>query len=635
MRQFAARCRALAIVACAAVATLASAADRPWRVVLLTASDTSLPAFVTMDRVTRDTLGAPGTHATEIYTESLDSFRFLSGDIDAKFLALLEAKYKERPVDAVIAVAAAALDFAERHRQSLWPDAVIVFHSVWEDALQGRTLSPRTTGILTFLDFAGTVELALRLRPETRQLVVISGVSSEDQRLARIAQAQLARLAGKVSIEFWLARDFDEALARVAALPPTASVLYTSLYRDAKDRVFVPREALARLAAASPVPAYGVFDSFQGSGMAAGIVEDMEARGRHAARLVLDALASPGRSLPRPAGVSSSCVADARALRRFDISEALLPRDCAVRFAEPTAWQRYRWQILLGLAIIASQALLIAALLVQRKRRQRAEADMHAARGDLAHAARLASMGELTASIAHQIKQPLSAILAHADTAELLLEAQDPPIAEVQRIIARIRSDDLRASDVITHLHDLLGKHAMERKVVDVNGVVVDTLQVLEAEARRREVTVDSALAPMLPPIVGDRIHLQQVVLNLVLNAMDALAAMPANARRVRVTTALLAGRVAITVADSGPGIDPKIAASLFASFVTTKAQGLGLGLSIARSIVEAHGGRIDALDPEGGGAQFRVTLPLPKTDTRMEVPPPERPSLVRVSGTP
>jgi C4-dicarboxylate-specific signal transduction histidine kinase len=301
---------------------------------------------------------------------------------------------------------------------------------------------------------------------------------------------------------------------------------------------------------------------------------------------------------------------DWRQLRRWRVDEGLVPSDAIVSFREATVWERYRWQIATASAIIATQAMLIAALILQHRRRRRAELDMQTARAGLAHAARLASMGEMTASIAHEIKQPLSAILAHADTAELLLETDAPPLSEIQRILAEIRRDDLRASDVITRLRELLGKHTMERRPLDLNAAIVDALEVIDAEARRREVTIATELVPDLPPIIGDRVHLQQVVLNLVLNGMDAVAGVEQGTRRINVGTRALSYGVQITVADNGPGIDPAIAPRLFESFATTKPRGLGLGLSIARTIVEAHGGTIEVIAGAERGAVFRVVLP-------------------------
>lgn len=615
--------RLLLSFAAAFASLIASAAEPPWRVVILNATDANLPAFVTLDRATRAVLTAPGAHPVEIYAETLDMTRFPAENLEPEVLALLRKKYAARSVDAVIAVATPALDFAERHRDVLWPAATIVFHSVPADTLRGRRLLPWTSGIPLDFDFARSVDLALRLRPTTRQVVVIAGSAAFDRRLATMAKSQLSTFASRVAVDFWTERGIDDLVAGVARLPPTAAVLYLSMYRDAGGRVFVPRDVLARLAAASPAPIFGAFDTYVGSGMVAGWADDTAARGARAAQLVQAALAAPaGSPLPAPVSMAPVCLADARALSRFEISGDLLPDGCTALFGEPSVWQRYRWQIVTGLAIIASQSLLIVALILQRRRRRRAELDSQAARTELAHAARLTSMGELTASIAHEVKQPLSAILAHAETAEILLESDAPPIAEIQRIVTEIRRDDLRASDVITRLRELLGKHDMDERPLDLNGTIRDTLQLLEVETARRRVTLESELEPGLPSVVGDRVHLQQVVLNLVLNAMDAVCSVAVGTRRVVIRTTSAAEWLEVSVADNGPGIAPAIASRLFDSFATTKHGGLGLGLSIARTIVEAHGGHITAAAGVDGGAVFRVVLPSARQGAQAVDPP-------------
>lgn len=621
IHRFSSSCRAFVLVACAAMATIASAADGHWRVVILSGTDPTLPAFLAIDRAMRGALNRPGTHPIEFYLETLDTMRFPGAQIEAEMLALLRKKYANEHVDAVIAVVPAGLAFAERYRDEIWPDAAIIFHSVAENELRGRTLARRTTGIPLRFEIAGTADLALRLRPETRRLVLVGGSGDYDRYVVATAKEQLGRRRGDVDIEYWTDRRFDDLSRDIAQLPVDAVVLILAIGRDAAGRTFTARDALALLAKSSSVPMFGIYDTFVGAGIVAGMVDNFAWRGERVAKYLVDTLSSGADTPPPvPGFVPAECVADARELARWDIPRDRLPPGCTIRFDELSALQRYRWQIALGVAIILSQSVLIAALVIQRRRRQLAEHNTHAARTELVHAARLASMGELTASIAHEIKQPLSAILAHADTAELLLDSETPPIAEIQQIVARIRSDDLRASDVITRLRDLMGKHSMKRQPVDVNAAIVDTLRILEAEARRRGVTLASELDADAPQIAGDRVQLQQVVLNLLLNSMDAVAAVPEPARRVLVRTLAHHDALEIQVTDNGTGIDPQVARQLFTSFVTTKAHGLGLGLSIARTIVEAHGGRISVDATPARGAAFRVTIPLEPTRMQAEV---------------
>jgi PAS domain S-box-containing protein len=234
------------------------------------------------------------------------------------------------------------------------------------------------------------------------------------------------------------------------------------------------------------------------------------------------------------------------------------------------------------------------------------------ARQELAHASRLALAGELTASIAHEINQPLGAILSYADAAELLLESGPESLAQVRQILEYIRRDDRRASEVIRRLRELLRKHEMEMRPVDVNDLASDVLLLVRAESRRRSVTIETQLAANLPLVRGDKVHLQQVVLNLLLNGMEAMADMPGE-KRLTVRTALdPSGCVEIAISDLGTGIPQDRLPRLFEPFFSTKKHGMGLGLSLARSLIEAHGGRIWAENNSWAGATFRFALPIP-----------------------
>ncbi len=230
----------------------------------------------------------------------------------------------------------------------------------------------------------------------------------------------------------------------------------------------------------------------------------------------------------------------------------------------------------------------------------------------LAHVSRLAMVGELTASIAHEINQPLGAILSNAEAASMLLDANPGNnIEEIKQILADIRKDDVRASDVIRHIRTLLRKRHLEMELLDMNELVSEVLALTRAEARKRNIAWKSEFAPALPMIRGDRVHLQQVLLNLVLNGMDAMADTPQEERWLTVGTAgYESGQVELVVSDSGHGIRPDRFPKLFETFFTTKKEGMGLGLSISRMIVEAHHGQIRAENNGGRGATFRVILP-------------------------
>jgi signal transduction histidine kinase len=282
---------------------------------------------------------------------------------------------------------------------------------------------------------------------------------------------------------------------------------------------------------------------------------------------------------------------------------------CDIRFADHPYWREHFWQLVAILAVIVAQALLIVALLIQRRRRRVAEQSVEVQRNAVAHASRLAVAGELTASIAHEINQPLGAILSNTAAAELLLQSGEDRSDLLRHILADIRRDDVRASEVIRRLRSLLAKHEVEQRPFDLNAAVTEVAALLQWEAQRRLVRIEMRLASVAT-IVGDRVQVQQVLINLLLNAMDAVDEVGEDRRGIIVKIESAGDRSIITIGDRGHGVAAKELTKLFDSFYSTKRQGMGLGLSIARTIVETHGGRIWVESQPGEGSQFYVEFP-------------------------
>jgi two-component system sensor kinase FixL len=228
----------------------------------------------------------------------------------------------------------------------------------------------------------------------------------------------------------------------------------------------------------------------------------------------------------------------------------------------------------------------------------------------LAQTARLAALGELTAMIAHEINQPLCAILSNAEAAELLLQSEAPPLAEIRGILADICRDDLRADDAIRRVRALMQKREIRLQSVDLNETISDVLRLVTGDALRRRVQIKQHLAPALPRVCADRVYLEQVLLNLIVNGMDAMRDTRESARELIVQTKPNgADSVEVAVLDGGHGIPPEKMPHLFDSFFTTKLDGMGLGLSISRSIIQAHHGRIWAENGTNGGAELHFTV--------------------------
>ncbi len=285
--------------------------------------------------------------------------------------------------------------------------------------------------------------------------------------------------------------------------------------------------------------------------------------------------------------------------------------DRPTEFRSPGLWRDFRAHVTVAVSVGVMQALLITALMFERRRRQSAEQEARRHLVNAAHLDRRAALGDLGAVLVHELNQPLGSILHNAEAAAIAIESGQPPVEELREIIADIRREDLRASEIISRMRRLLQKHELDARPLDVNDLTRATLALVVPAAANKGVCVDLELTAGLPPVQGDCVHLQQVLLNVLLNGIDSMAAAPRAHRRLIVGTAQSDHCVEISVKDSGCGIAPDAAQEIFEPFYTTKAQGMGVGLSIARSIIEAHGGQIDAKNNGDRGATVRFTIPL------------------------
>jgi PAS domain S-box-containing protein len=264
------------------------------------------------------------------------------------------------------------------------------------------------------------------------------------------------------------------------------------------------------------------------------------------------------------------------------------------------------------LAPIAGSAPFLAAVAVDITERKLAEEALRDARADLERMARLTTMGELSASIAHEINQPLAAIVTQSDAALRFLNRDEPDLDEARDALACIARDGMRAGDVIRSLRALARKSGPQLAKLDIDDVIKEVLTLAGAELRRHDVVLRTALATGDQPVIGDRVQLQQVVLNLIMNGVEAMRGVTERTRELTVSTTLVEpSSVLVAVEDTGTGLDPAVADRMFQPFFTTKSDGTGMGLAICRSIVEAHGGRLWVSPRAPHGADVRFTVPL------------------------
>jgi signal transduction histidine kinase/ABC-type uncharacterized transport system substrate-binding protein len=590
----------------------AAEAVRAKRVLMLFSESKFVTANVLVEQAAKDALREEAG-SIEFHTEYLDAGRFPGETHYRLFREYLQEKYAQRPPDLVIAFLARKFELAGQLPAELFPKAPVVFGALTEEKIPEVRIGSNVTGVVQRIDFKAALDLVLKVQPETRRIVVIGGTAPLDQLYLARSEEASKLLAQHIDFEFWRARSVAEMRQQVASLPQRTVIFFTTVFRDAAGEAFFPEQVVSLLNRSSSVPIYVLGDPMVGSGVVGGSVAHLEALGKRVGELaqrVLDG-AKPA-ALPIELRSDGVPMFDWRALKRWGISESRLPPGSIVRFRPPSMWTQYRWPIVGALMICILQAAMITGLLLQRAQRRRAEAELQRSRDELAHVTRISTVGELTTAIAHELNQPLGAILSNAEAAEMFLQMEPPALGEVRDILADICKDDQRASEVIRRLRSLLRKQELAWQPLEVSAAMEEVLKLLTVTASARKVMINFERTAGLPRVWCDPIHLQQVLLNLVVNGMEAMAEIPEDQRELVVRAGHDGnGMVKISVSDQGCGIPGDKLPMLFEPFFTSKKDGMGMGLSIARTIVEAHRGQIWAENNRDRGATFCFTVPV------------------------
>lgn len=581
------------------------------RVLLIFGEARDLPGNVLMEQAVRNEVLANSTNSIEFFTESLDTSHLPGAQQYGLFGKYIREKYAGQDINLVVMFVARDLPLVREMETALAtniPSLVVVQNDGdLPNFFSGRPL----TGIVQRFDISGTIQFIFRLQPETRRVVVMGGVSAADQAtLRRIAE--MARSMEGVKFEFWTNRPVESLCQAAGTLTPGTVILLGTVQRDAAGQPFYTSRVAQMLAPSASVPVYVLGEGMVGSGAVGGSVVDAEGLGTAAGMMALRILGGvPESQIPVEWRTNGVAMVDWRALQRWDIKQSRLPVGCIVRYRPRSLWKEHEPLILLFSAGFVGQAVTILALLVQRRQQRRAEAQIERQRTELAHVSRVSTMGQLASALTHELNQPLGAILRNAEAAEIFLQTDPPNLEEIRAILADIRRDDKRAGDVIDRMRALYKRRGLALSQLDMSELVEETILLTRADAAARKVRLTAQIASPLPPVRADRVHLQQVLLNLILNGMDAMMTVPKSRRALTVRVAETSnGNVLVSVSDRGTGVEPKNAARIFEPFFTTKPNGMGMGLAISQTIIKAHGGEIWVDAKPGAGATFAFILP-------------------------
>jgi signal transduction histidine kinase len=548
----------------------------------------------------------------DLQEHNLLSARFYNPGPEAPFVDYLRALYYGRPPDIVLSIGAPAARFVQKYRAELFPGTPMVLTAVEQRLVNHADLTDKDTVVSVYNDFSGFFRSILQVLPDTQTIAVVIGASPLEKFWLDEVKKEAKSFENQVAFVWYADLSFEEILKRATALPPHTVLFWGLMSVDAAGIAHEGDLALRRLHAVANAPIFSFQEAFFGGETVGGPMHSVAGSSEKTVNAVIRVLGGekPADIKIAPIGFASPKY-DWREIRRWGISESNLPRGSEILFREPNIWEKYSWPLALIGSVILIQGALISGLLHEWRRRQLAEVESRQRLAELAHINRYAIAGELTASIAHELNQPLGAILTNTETAELMLKGSSPDLDEIGEILADIRRDDQRAGEVIRRLRSVLKKTPLEMKDTDLDEIMQQVIGFVAAVAHGRDIALKCATTSADLHVKGDAVQLQQVVLNLVVNAMDAISEAQPEEREVSVTTSRSGAYAEIRISDTGPGIADADLKNVFDPFFTTKPNGMGMGLSIVRTIVEAHHGKISAENQLSGGALFTIRIPI------------------------
>jgi signal transduction histidine kinase len=583
------------------------------RILLLHSFGLRFKPWIDYAQFTRSEITRSAQRPVEFHDHSLLTAGLSDDNSDDPFVEYLQALYAERPPHLIVAFGAPAANFVQRYRHRIFPTSPMLFTAVEQRRVHHEKLTLNDTVVATINDVPAAFANILRVLPLTKKVAIVSGASPNEKVWQEEFRRELAPLTARIVLEFYNELSFEDILNHAAALPPHSVIFWHAMNVDAAGVAHEANSALNKLAAVANAPIFSYLGSNFGDGIVGGPMHSVEEGSAVAAAVAVRILnGEKAGDIRTPPTTFAPAKFDWRQMQRWGIVERSLPPGSTILFKPPTLWELYRWQVVAIAGVMLLQTALILGLLWEHRRRRRLEVEGRQRMAELAHMNRQATAGQLSASIAHELNQPLGAILNNAEAIALMINSPSPNLEEIKTIVEDIKRDDQRASEVIKRLRRLLTRGSFDPQEVEINEVLGEVLQMLSAQASARDVRLNARLSSERLFVNGDRVQLQQVILNLVVNGIDAIAQLPNGVREITCGSWASEGQALISIRDTGPGIPSDRMERLFEPFFTTKQDGMGMGLCIAQAIMEAHGGKI-SVESRPSGAVFHFRLPLTK----------------------
>ena len=542
----------------------------------------------------------------DIVEHSLITARFSDQNPEAPFVEYLRAQYTEHPLDLIVSIGAPAAAFVQRHRQRLFATTPMVFTAVDQRRVQYSSLTANDAVVALRINYLSAFENILQVLPDTKDVIVVVGTSPIEKFWKEAIGKEVEPLANRIKLSWTDELSFEALLKKASALPRHTAIFWELMIVDAAGVVHEGDVPLTRLHAVATAPIFSYDESFFGNATVGGPLLLAADTGRLTAAAAIRILNEEKPGEIRTLVQFASPVFDWREMQRWGISESRLPPGSEIMFRNPTTWEQYRAYILAVIAAILIQSALIAWMLYEHWRRQRAEILARNTMSELTHVNRVATVGQLSASIAHEVNQPLAAMLANAEAALRWLDRAN--LEEVREGLKGIVSDGFRASDIITNLRAMFKHDVQEKTLVDINKLVSSVLALVVIDLQKHDIELQTQLDDQIPQVLVNQVQVQQVILNLVMNAIEEMSSSQTRVLRIK-TELSQSNKVHMSVEDTGTGIKASDVARVFKPMFTTKARGMGMGLSICQSIIENHDGRIWVAPGTNGGSIFQFEL--------------------------
>jgi signal transduction histidine kinase/ABC-type uncharacterized transport system substrate-binding protein len=595
----------LLLTACSAVA-----AAEPKRVMLLHSFGRDFKPWSEYAKSIRAELERQSPWPLDITDHSLITARSADEDPEGPFVEYLRALFSKHPLDLIVSIGAPAAAFVERHRERLFADTPMVFTAVEQRRVPYSTLTPNNAVVAVWINYFAAIENILRVLPDTSNVTVVVGTSPIERFWKETIAKEAEPLLSRIRLSWTDHLPFEQLLKQAATLAPQSAIFWELMIVDAAGVVHEGGASLTRLHAVANAPIFSYDESFFGREIVGGPLLLVSDTSRQTAAVAVRILGGEKPvNIKTPPIQFGTPMFDWREMQRWGISESRLPPGSEIFFRDPTAWDRYRLEILAICTAVLVQAILIFWLLYEHRRRNRAEVLARTSMSELTHMNRVATAGELSASIAHEVNQPLTGIVTRASAARRWLAGERPDLDKVRAALDQIETAGHRAADIISNVKSMFSRDSQAKDEVDINKLIWTVMGLVYIDLRKHQIELKTELGDELPSVLGNRVQVQQVFLNLVMNAIDAMRSVPERVLTVT-TTSNGQDEVRISIADTGPGIDPTDIDRIFKPLFTTKAHGMGMGLSICRSIVESHNGRILVSAGRERGAVFQIFLP-------------------------